>query len=278
MADQIVRLGEQIKPQIDLQGAVQLAERLYGISVEAARELDGYDDKNYHLKVTNPPTNKYLTQLWPHGYVLKIMNSSDSKKLDCVEAQCEVMIHLDRHGIATPQPQKSCAGGYFCLEKLQNRSGNKDNNGKEHVVRLLTYQDGTLLKDAPKSSTLFYEVGRYTAQLDLMLKDFSHPAYKHYSSLWLLKNAPKIKEYLFVIDDETKTSTVTSVIQQFEEKLASRFDNLQSGKEFFHGTKRILLQLCLQTYRIGILKLNNSSTQLLFALTDSLSLIFKFIC
>ncbi|XP_046661848.1 hydroxylysine kinase [Homalodisca vitripennis] len=245
MADQIVSLGEQIKPQTDLQGAVQLAERLYGITVEAARELDGYDDKNYHLKVTKPSSNKYLPQLWPHGYVFKIMNSSDSKKLDFVEAQCEIMMHLDKHGISTPQPQKNCSGRYFCLEKLQNVSENKDNNeSKKHVVRLLTFQDGTLLKDVPKSWSLYYEVGRYTAQLDLILKEFFHPAYKHYSSLWLLKNAPKIKEYLFVVDDVTKTATVADVIQQFEENILSRFENLQSG--MIHGDINEVNLLCKQ--------------------------------
>lgn len=52
MEGKIVAPGEQIQPQIDLSGAVRLAEKLFGIKVETATELNGYDDKNYHLQVT----------------------------------------------------------------------------------------------------------------------------------------------------------------------------------------------------------------------------------
>lgn len=96
MADKIVAPGEQIRPQIYLDSAVALAERLYGIKVDSATELNGYDDKNYHLKVSQPPNNKFITKLWDHGYVLKIMNSSDSKKLNFVETQGELMLFLGK--------------------------------------------------------------------------------------------------------------------------------------------------------------------------------------
>lgn len=52
MESKVVAPGEQIQPQIDLSGAVRLAEKCFGIKVETAKELNGYDDKNYHLQVT----------------------------------------------------------------------------------------------------------------------------------------------------------------------------------------------------------------------------------
>lgn len=52
MESKVVAPGEQIQPHIDLAGAVRLAEKCFGIKVETATELNGYDDKNYHLQVT----------------------------------------------------------------------------------------------------------------------------------------------------------------------------------------------------------------------------------
>lgn len=61
MEGKVVAPGEQIQPQIDLSGAVRLAEKLFGIKVETATELNGYDDKNYHLQVT---TDVYYYQIY----------------------------------------------------------------------------------------------------------------------------------------------------------------------------------------------------------------------
>jgi len=36
------------------------------------------------------------SNLWPHGYVLKVMNSLDSQKLPLVEAQTETMLYLGK--------------------------------------------------------------------------------------------------------------------------------------------------------------------------------------
>lgn len=44
--------GEQIKPQLCLDEAIKLAEVLYGLRGVTGVELNGYDDKNIHLKVT----------------------------------------------------------------------------------------------------------------------------------------------------------------------------------------------------------------------------------
>lgn len=45
--------GAQIRPIISVEQARQLVEKLYGIQVLSIIELEAYDDKNYHIKVTN---------------------------------------------------------------------------------------------------------------------------------------------------------------------------------------------------------------------------------
>jgi hypothetical protein len=36
------------------------------------------------------------SNLWPHGYVLKVMNSLDSQKLSLLEAQTETVLYLGK--------------------------------------------------------------------------------------------------------------------------------------------------------------------------------------
>jgi hypothetical protein len=58
--------------------AVQLIQRLYGLKVKTIQELYSYDDKNFLITVSDSWENKNIEQLWPHGYVFKILNSVDS--------------------------------------------------------------------------------------------------------------------------------------------------------------------------------------------------------
>ena len=44
--------GEDICPHLSRQTAMALVHRLYGLKDITIDELDGYDDKNYHVKVS----------------------------------------------------------------------------------------------------------------------------------------------------------------------------------------------------------------------------------
>lgn len=45
-----------------------------------------------------------------------------------------------------------------------------DTSGRKHVVRLLTYQPGKLLKEVPCTQQLMLKVGKFVAQMDHVLK------------------------------------------------------------------------------------------------------------
>jgi hypothetical protein len=48
----MLRLGEDIRPHLSQPTAVALVQRLYGLKDVTVDELHGYDDKNYHVKVS----------------------------------------------------------------------------------------------------------------------------------------------------------------------------------------------------------------------------------
>jgi hydroxylysine kinase len=92
----VLEPGTVIKPIVDHEGVKLLAERLYGISVLELTELNGYDDKNYKIVEDPNMKNPLITNHSPHGYVLKILNSMDSKDVAVVEAQNEIMNYLSK--------------------------------------------------------------------------------------------------------------------------------------------------------------------------------------
>jgi len=48
----MLRPGEDIRPHLSQRTAMALVQRLYGLKDVTVDELHGYDDKNYHVKVS----------------------------------------------------------------------------------------------------------------------------------------------------------------------------------------------------------------------------------
>ena len=65
-------------------------------------------------------------------------------------------------GTKYPRPIKFATGEYVKLLEM---------DGKEVIVRLLTYISGDLLSDVPKTPALMKEVGKIMAELLSLLKD-----------------------------------------------------------------------------------------------------------
>ena len=58
--------------------ALELIEKLYGLEVKTIKELSSYDDKNFLVTVSHRWSNDNIKELWPHGYVFKVLNYTDS--------------------------------------------------------------------------------------------------------------------------------------------------------------------------------------------------------
>lgn len=71
----VLNPGEKVQPDVSKEEAGRLLQCLYGMSAIEVEELSSYDDKNFHIHVdTSNDVN-----LSENGYVLKILNSLDSK-------------------------------------------------------------------------------------------------------------------------------------------------------------------------------------------------------
>lgn len=86
-------LGQKtsMRPILDPKDVIELVKEYYGFTVVQISELDGYDDKNYHIQVEQNYGNHRA-----EGYVFKVINRSDSAHPEIFEAQTLLLIHLGK--------------------------------------------------------------------------------------------------------------------------------------------------------------------------------------
>ncbi|KAF2904075.1 hypothetical protein ILUMI_02092 [Ignelater luminosus] len=221
----LLKPGEIIKPIIDVAECKILVEALYGLECSSITELNGYDDKNYKVLVNNVNIkNENVKDVCKDGYVLKIMNSLDSKKISFVEAQNSLMLFLCNNDVTCPRPVKNRNGEYYSIERFV--SG-------EHVVRLLEFLPGSILHQIHPPNSLLYQSGIFVASIDRVLKNFHHPAYNSHQTLWMLDSVPQLSQFLFAVKDATRRKIVEDIIQQFKDRVLTVREILEKG--IIHG-------------------------------------------
>jgi hydroxylysine kinase len=62
----------------------QLVQRLYGLRTIKQKTLASYDDVNIHVMVDVKSSNNYIKGVSEDGYVLKVLNTVDSSKVNFV--------------------------------------------------------------------------------------------------------------------------------------------------------------------------------------------------
>jgi Ser/Thr protein kinase RdoA (MazF antagonist) len=163
-------------PNIEVDQAVQIAQRLFGLRA-TARVLPSERDQNF-----------LLSDAAGERFVLKIANALESREL--LEAQNAALDHL-RERVS------------FCPRVVTSVNGETISREAEHYVRLVTYLPGEPLALAAHSPELLQDLGRKLGQLDRALADFDHPAL-HRDFHWDLANGNRvIDEYAGLVENRT---------------------------------------------------------------------------
>lgn len=226
--DAVLKPGQRIRPASDEQTAAELLKKLYGLRATTIIQLNAYDDRNYHVICEESHTNPHLAKIEKDGYVLKIINSLDSRKTQVIDAQTEMMIFLYHRKINCPLPIKNLKGTYYSLEQLSTET-----TSETYAVRLLVFCPGELLHRVPITSDLFGNVGRFTAQLDQALMGFSHPAYDDHKTLWMLTAVPKLRQFTYAVNNVSERELAHMVITAFEKDVLQVVPQLEEG--IIHG-------------------------------------------
>ncbi|RWS27815.1 hydroxylysine kinase-like isoform X2 [Leptotrombidium deliense] len=216
---QFQKPGVVIKPEITKEKAAQLLFQLYGYRAVDIKELNSYDDRNYLVSVLS---NENVLQ-----FTLKITNSLESNIPGLIEAFNEIGQHISEKGLTVPVPILNKEGKYLCKIKLS------ENDDTINSVRLLKFIPGQMLKEVAYSERLLIETGQLLARLTNALQDYRNEALQKRSSIWNLKNAVKVEEFLFAISDECRIQMIRNVLKEFENKVLCKIDSL--NQSIIHG-------------------------------------------
>lgn len=71
--------GNIVRPEIEPKYVTLLVGDIFGLCVVHITELNSYDDRNFHVRVSEKSENENISKISPDGYVLKVLNSLDSE-------------------------------------------------------------------------------------------------------------------------------------------------------------------------------------------------------
>lgn len=94
------------KPKFNKSQADEIVKRVFNLTPCEIHSLPSYDDQNM-----------YISTAEGGEYVLKIVNSEDSKNLTLIEVQTYVMSFLHQKGLPTQTPVPTTSGQLMSLEE-----------------------------------------------------------------------------------------------------------------------------------------------------------------
>lgn len=212
-----------IRPEVQEQDIIDVLSHFYDLKLLSAKKLNGYDDKNFHVFV-EPQENCKIKIISRSGYVLKIINSFDSKNQQFFEGQDLILNHLGQNNVLCPQPVRTNQNKFSFFYEF--RTG-------QHLVRLLEYIEGSLLCKVTPTLNIFFECGCFIGNCDRLLKDISHKGLENRDFIWRLDAVPDLKKYLHVINDTCKREICKKIISEFENRVVPLMKKLEKG--LIHG-------------------------------------------
>ncbi|WP_288392935.1 phosphotransferase [uncultured Herbaspirillum sp.] len=194
-------------PDLALPELEQLAATFYGIEGQA-RALASERDQNCCIQCADG------TQ-----YVLKISNPSEDVVV--VNFQIAALDHIAAVApdLPTPRVVRTLDGRPTVPLRMQD--------GSICTVRMLTYLDGVQIKGTVHTPGQRIAMGRSLAQLDLALRDFSHPA-AHHDLLWNVSTAHRLHDKMESLIDPTRRQLAQRFMQRFTEHVLPRLPQVRA--------------------------------------------------
>lgn len=194
-------------PAITPERAAALAQEYYGIT-GSVRTLSAEKDANFHISL-------------PSGdaALLKITNAAEDR--DVTDMQTAALMHLMAVDPDLPVPHiyQSLSGEAFHIVTGLA--------GQTHVVRLMSYLEGTVLSSALDSDGMHRSIGGMLARLTHGLRGFFHPAAGHLLQ-WDIKQAHGLRPMLAAVEDTDLRRRLTHLLDRFDAEIAPRLPNLRA--------------------------------------------------
>ncbi|SED75110.1 phosphotransferase [Rhodobacter sp. 24-YEA-8] len=200
-------LLSQDPPGISITQAEEIALRTFGIAGQF-RSLSSERDSNFHVSLACG------TQA-----LLKITNASEDRSVTAM--QTAALMHL---AVIDPDlpVQRIC-------QTLNGEAWDivTGPSGQQHIVRLLTWLDGTMLHAATPGPDLHYRIGALLGRLSKGMRGFFHPAAGHVLQ-WDIKQAASLRPMLSAVSDTALRDRLGAHLDRFEAEIAPRLPHLRA--------------------------------------------------
>jgi len=199
----------RVTPPLSPAEAARIALELFSLRGDV-RPLPGEYDDNFHLLIPDG-----------RGFVLKIMHAA--RELPFVDMQCRALTHLAERAphLALPRVIPNSNGELFTQVQVAD--------GSRRIVWLLSFLPGLTLNEvASHTPELLESLGRFLAEIDTALLDFSHPAANRILK-WDLSRSHWAFEKLSFIADPQQRALAEHFLNLFEQETVPRFHRLRRG-------------------------------------------------
>lgn len=186
-------------PEVSPEFAERLAQEHFGISCPEVELLTAERDQNLRLRDREG-----------RQWVMKIANPGEAR--DTTDFQTSALCHLEEvdPDLPVPRVRRTLQGATGIAATLPD--------GRQSLVRVLTWVHGQPLVHAPKSSQQRRNLAVCLARLGRALASFSHSAQDDYLQ-WDISHIDRVASLLPAIDDEKIRGHVADVLEDFETKL-----------------------------------------------------------
>ena len=201
------------RPSFSVEEAGEIAASRYGVEA-VVRSLSGYSDQNFHLARASG-----------EQFVLKIAHASERR--DSLDLQNRAMSRVSDAsiGVETPQVCPTSAGG--------DSTSVEGSSGARHMVRLLTWVEGTAWSAAPPApASRLRDLGRLAGKMDIELEGLPDASTSRFSE-WDLKELSGIEKHIGALANRERREMVQRVLHGFEAAVAPRLTSFRQG--VIHG-------------------------------------------
>ncbi|MBL4602659.1 MAG: phosphotransferase [Emcibacteraceae bacterium] len=194
-------------PNFNNETIAKLAKELYGIEGEISSFVS-FEDQNALIKTAND------------RFVFKIANKRWSR--DFLSMQSEILDYLK---VTAPEMTFPAVIKTLTGETITFIDG--------HGIRLLTYLEGDILANMPRSIELYQDIGRFLGQFSKAMQNFNPPTTDGSDELWKLDNVIACKKYLPDVTDLDARDRIARLYVYYEKNILPKLDSLR--KAVIHG-------------------------------------------
>jgi len=175
--------------------------------------IDSERDQNFHVSAA-----------CGEQFVFKVANSAEDAGVTDLQSQALRHIEQTDPDFPVPRLHETLDGNIAAIAIADD--------GREHVVRLLSWLDGTPLRFFSDAPDIAAPLGRCLARLDRALQGFDHDS-DGYRQLWDIKQSGSLASLLDNINDGSLRDTCAGLLARFETSVGPALEDMRW--QFIHN-------------------------------------------